>query len=175
MGTHGVKHICRLSSAAGRYATESKEMKDTGRSANVVFWTSDGSRRRFAVVPSLAFLRSPWGGTAVHCAVALWRSFAESKWSSKHPWLVIQRDGVYCRYCLHAGSSVRSGSVVFVAEPFTGCWPDKLAKHEQGKTHQQNEKAYREWQTRKASRQTLPTIFYEASMQTVDEKAFMDG
>ena len=101
--------------------------------------------------------------------VASWRNFAESKWSSKHPWL--QPDGVYCS---HAGSSVRRGSVVFVAKPFTGCRPDKLAKHEQGKTHQQNEEAYREWQTREASRQTLPTIFYEASVQTVDEKAFMD-
>ena len=67
--------------------------------------------------------------------VASWRSFAESKWSSKHPWLDIQPDGVYCRYCSHAGSSVRSSSVVFVAEPFTGCRPDKLAKHKQGKTH----------------------------------------
>ena len=107
--------------------------------------------------------------------VASWRSFAESKCSSKHPWLVIQSDGVYCRYCSHAGSSIRSGSVVFVTEPFTGCRPDKLAKHEQGKTHQQNEEAYREWQTKEASRQTLPTIFYEASMQMVDEKALMYG
>ena len=91
--------------------------------------------------------------------ISSWRSFAGSKWSSKHPWLVIQPDGVYCRYCSHTGSSVRSGSVVFVAEPFTGCRPDKLAKHDQGKTHQQNEEAYREWQTREASKQTLPTIF----------------
>ena len=91
--------------------------------------------------------------------ISSWRSFAGSKWSSKHPWLVIQPDGVYCRYCSHTGSSVRSGSVVFVAEPFTGCRPDKLAKHDQGKTHQQNEETYREWQTREASRQTLPTIF----------------
>lgn len=37
------------------------------------------------------------------------------------------------------------------------------------------EEAYREWQTREASRQTLPTILYEASVQMVDEKAFMDG
>ena len=28
--------------------------------------------------------------------VASWQSFAESKWSSKHPWLVIQPDCVYC-------------------------------------------------------------------------------
>ena len=107
--------------------------------------------------------------------VRSWWSFAESKWSSKHPWLVIQPDGVYCRYCSQAGSPTKSGSVVFVAEPFTGCRPDKLAKHKQGKTHQQNGEAYREWQTREASRQTLPTIIYEASVQTVDEKAFMDG
>ena len=72
--------------------------------------------------------------------VASWRSFAERKWSSKHPWLVTQIDGVYYRYCLHAGSSVKSGSTVFVAEPFTSCQPDKLVKHEQSKTHQQMRK-----------------------------------
>ena len=91
--------------------------------------------------------------------VASWWSFAKSKWSSKHPWLVIQPNGVYCRYCSHTGSFVRNGSVVFIAEPFTGCWPDKLAKHKQGKTHQQNEEAYWEWQAREASMQILPTIF----------------
>ena len=53
--------------------------------------------------------------------VASWRSFAEHKWSSKHPWLVIQSDGVYCQYCSHTGSSVKSGSTVFVAESFTDC------------------------------------------------------
>ena len=79
--------------------------------------------------------------------VASWQSFAQSKWSSKHSWFVIQPDGVYCQYCSQSGSFISSGSVVFVAETFTGCRPDKLAKHEQGKTHQQNEEAYQEWQT----------------------------
>ena len=40
--------------------------------------------------------------------------------------------------------------------------------------HKQNEEAYRECQTREASRHTLSTICYEASLQTVDQKAFMD-
>ena len=101
---------------------------------------------------------TPKGSQERRGDVASWRSFAERKWSSKHPWLVIQTDGVYCRYCSHAGSSVKSGSTVFVAEPFTSCRPDKLVKHKQSKTHQQNEEAYQEWQTREASRQTLPTI-----------------
>lgn len=57
------------------------------------------------------------------------------------------------------GNSIRSGSVVYVAEPFTCYRPDKLTKHEQDMNQQQNEEAYRVWQTKQASRQTLPTIF----------------
>ena len=104
--------------------------------------------------------------------VASWQSFAERKWSLKHPCLAIQTDGVYCP---PTGSSVKSDSVFFVAEPFTGCRPDELVKHEQSKAHQQNEEAYREWQIREAFRQTLPTILYDASVQTVNEKGFMDS
>ena len=43
MGTLGVKLVSvdRLQQLDVSYATESQETKDTGRSANLVFWTSD--------------------------------------------------------------------------------------------------------------------------------------
>ena len=68
-------------------------------------------------------------------AVASWRAFAAAKWRNKHPWIVVEDDGVYCLYC-KAGTGLLSGSSVFVSTPFTGTRPDKLVQREHSDSHQ---------------------------------------
>ena len=67
-------------------------------------------------------------------AVASWRAFAAAKWRNKHPWIVVEDDGVYCLYC-KAGTGLLRGSSVFVSTPFTGTRPDKLVQHEHSDSH----------------------------------------
>jgi len=67
-------------------------------------------------------------------AVASWRAFAAAQWRNKHPWIVVEDDGVYCLYC-KAGTCLLSGSSVFVSMPFTGTRPDKLVQHEHSDSH----------------------------------------
>ena len=68
-------------------------------------------------------------------AVVTWRAFAAAKWCNKHPWIVVEDDGVYCLYC-KAGTGLLSGSSVFVSTPFTGMRPNKLIQHERSDSHQ---------------------------------------
>lgn len=107
--------------------------------------------------------------------VPSWRSFGESKWLQIHPWLRIKSDGVYCQYCCHCHSEVRSRSRVFVTKPYSGVRPDKLSRHGSSKTHLQNQLAYREWQTRLATGSTVECMVERSDILTVDESAFCDA
>ena len=107
-------------------------------------------------------------------AVASWRAFAAAKWRNKHPWIVVEDDGVYCLYC-KAGTGLSSGSSVFVSTPFTGTRPDKLVQHKHSGSHQAAAAGYRERQQRFALGATISQVIKEADTLTVDEEAFVDA
>ena len=68
-----------------------------------------------------------------------------TKWRNKHPWIVVEDDGIYCLHC-KGGTGLLSGSLVFVTMPFTGTRPDKLV-HEHSDSHQVAAASYRRTHT----------------------------
>ena len=67
--------------------------------------------------------------------VVSWKAFAAAKWCNKHPWVVVEEDGVYCLYS-KLGTGLLSGFSVFVSLPFTGPWLNILVQHKHSESHQ---------------------------------------
>ena len=105
---------------------------------------------------------------------ASWRSFGESKWRTLNPWLLLKENSVYRQYCSYTWREVKSCVGVFTTKPYTGNRSDKLW-HEASKTHNKNQMAYQEQQTRSATHPTVLDLINESSILTVDENTFCDA
>ncbi len=69
-----------------------------------------------------------WESASRRGTVPSRRAFVAAKWHNKHLWIVAADDGIYCESC-KSGTTLLSGSSVFVTAPFTGTRPDKLVQH----------------------------------------------
>lgn len=115
--------------------------------------------------------------TAKHHAGSLesWRSFAQPRYTKKHPWLVLKLDGIYCQYCSLYRPHVQSGAAVFVSSTFTGNRSDKLLQHELCASHLESETSYKESRLRTATGTTIAEVVRDSAVITADEEAFIDA
>ena len=109
--------------------------------------------------------------------VISWRKFATQAYRSKHPWLDVHSDDIYCKFCVRhtAQGTSRSGSGVFISEPFTGTWPDALAQHAASDRHGANALSFRQSAERLVACKQLEDLVAEAQVVSVDGEALLDA
>ena len=152
--------------------SSSSETGETTRSSSTTMSLTASSSDAIESGPSD---RERSTSTARRGVTASWKLFAESKWRTLYPWLVLRENGVFCQYCSYTRREVKSRAGVFATKAYTGNRPDKLGRHEASKAHCENQMAYQEQQTRVATHSTVLDLIHDSSILTVDENAFCDA
>ena len=140
-----------MTSASAQYFPDSESCSGSC-SLSLAYLSSDGCKnedlqelQKFgeaAVDSASVHSEQPSAVSKKRGEVISWRKFAMQVYSSKYLWLDIYSDGTYCKFCVchsdTARGTSRSGSGMFISEPFTGTWPDALAQHAASDGHSAN-------------------------------------
>ena len=95
----------------------------------------------------------------------------------KYPWLDVHSDSVYCKFCVchTARGTLRSGSGMFISEPFTWIRPDALAQRAARNGHGANALSSRQSAERLVACKQLDDLVAEVQVVSVDGEAFLDA